>query len=108
MTMVIVPAARAAAVTCTTPAASVAGLEWLHETAKDTVLTPIEREEWFTLSGSRALKVINDRSENIYAVRGPLTIAIRYDRSPQAVTCARLSRLLDSPLGNDVETEHPR
>jgi hypothetical protein len=86
MTMVIVPAARAAAVTCTTPAASVAGLEWLHETAKDTVLTPIEREEWLTLSGSRALKVINDRSENIYAVRGPLTIAIRYDRSPQAVT----------------------
>jgi hypothetical protein len=60
--------------------------EWLHEAAKDTVLTPIEREEWFTLSGSRALKVINDRSENIYAVRGPLTIAIRYDRSPQAVT----------------------
>jgi hypothetical protein len=59
---------------------------WLHDVAKDTVLTPIEREAWFKLSGSKALRVINDRSENVYAVRGSLTIAIRCDRFPQAVT----------------------
>ena len=58
---------------------------WLHEVAKDTVLTPMEREERFNLNGSEALKVINERSEAVYAVHGRLTIAIRYDRPPQAV-----------------------
>lgn len=58
---------------------------WLHEVAKDTVLSPIRHEEWMTLSGSRALKVVNDGSENIYAVHGSLTIAIRYDRPVRAI-----------------------
>jgi hypothetical protein len=58
---------------------------WLHEVAKDTVLTPIRGEEWITLGGSKALKVVNEGSENIYALHGSLTIAIRYDRPTQAV-----------------------
>jgi hypothetical protein len=58
---------------------------WLHEVANSTVLSPIRREEWITLSGSRALKVVNEGSENIYALRGSLTVAIRYDRPARAV-----------------------
>ncbi len=58
---------------------------WLHEVAKDTVLSSIRHEEWITLSGSKALKVVNDGNENIYATHGLLTIAIRYDRPSQAV-----------------------
>jgi hypothetical protein len=58
---------------------------WLHELAKDTVLSPIRREEWITLSGSKALKVVNDGSENIYAVHGSLTIAIRYNRPVRGI-----------------------
>ena len=59
---------------------------WLQEVAKDTILTPILGEQWTTLGGSKALKVANERGENIYAVDGSLTIAIRYARPAQAMT----------------------
>lgn len=59
---------------------------WLHEVAKDTVLSPVRGEQWITLSGSKALKVLNSGSENVYAVNGSLTIAIRYDHPVRAVT----------------------
>ena len=58
---------------------------WLHEVAKDTVLWPIRREEWIILSGSKALKVVNNGSETTYAVHGSSTIAIRYDRPVKVV-----------------------
>jgi hypothetical protein len=58
---------------------------WLHEVAEGTALTPIRREEWIALDGSKALKVVNEGSENIYAVRGSLTVAIRYSRPAHTV-----------------------
>jgi hypothetical protein len=58
---------------------------WLHDVAKDTVLSPIRREEWITLGDAKALKVVNEGSENIYALRGPLTVAIRYERPTREV-----------------------
>jgi hypothetical protein len=59
---------------------------WLHEVAKDTVLAPIHNEQQIPLSGSKALKVANEGSENIYVVRGSLTIALRYKHPIRAVT----------------------
>jgi hypothetical protein len=59
---------------------------WLHETAKDTVLSAIQHEEWITLNRRKALKVVNVGSENVYTVDGSLTIAIRYGHPVQAVT----------------------
>ena len=46
---------------------------WLHEIAKDKILTPIRREEWMTLSGSRALKVINRRDGTRFNTSGEHT-----------------------------------
>ncbi len=56
--------------------------QWLNDVKAATVLDPIVREEWISLSGMRALKVINrppesTKSENIYLVHGSKTFAIR-------------------------------
>jgi hypothetical protein len=59
---------------------------WLHEVARDTVLSPIQKERWITVSGSKALKIVNERSENIYVTKGSLTVAIRYDRAVRSAT----------------------
>jgi hypothetical protein len=46
---------------------------WLHKVAKDTVLTPIRLEEWMTLSGPKALKVINRRDGTRFNTSGEHT-----------------------------------
>lgn len=46
---------------------------WLHEVAKDTVLTPIRRGECMMLSGSKALKVINRRDGTRFNTSGEHT-----------------------------------
>src|SRR5579871_5799043 len=54
--------------------------KWLPQIAKgDTPLLHVRREEWTALTGSKALKVIDESGETIYVTHGSLTIAIRYD-----------------------------
>lgn len=60
--------------------------QWLDDIKKTTNLNPIASEEWITVAGTRALKVINrnrdaTESENIYIVHGSKTFAIRTERS---------------------------
>lgn len=56
--------------------------QWLNDVKAATVLNPIVAEEWMSLSGTRALKVINrspdsTNSENVYLVHESKTFAIR-------------------------------
>jgi len=56
--------------------------QWRNDVKVATVLSPIASEEWISLSGTRALKVINGtqdstKSENIYLVHDSKTFAIR-------------------------------
>jgi len=60
--------------------------QWLNATQATTNVNPRVNEEWISLDGSRALKVINSNrdsteSENIYVVHGSKTFAIRADRN---------------------------
>jgi len=55
---------------------------WLHDVARTTVANPQVSEEWTSVGGTKALKVVNrnpdsTESENIYVVRGSRTFAIR-------------------------------
>jgi hypothetical protein len=59
--------------------------QWLNDVKVTTVLNPFVSEEWITLDGTRALKVISrnvdsTESENIYVVHGSKTFAIRAGR----------------------------
>jgi len=61
--------------------------DWLHDVGRSTNLNPAVREEWTSLDGVRALKIVtrspdNTESENIYVVKGTATFAVRTDVSP--------------------------
>lgn len=63
------------------PAATPAD-QWLAEVSRTTVDNPRASQEWITINGSRALRVINNnpdstQSENIYLLKGVKTFAIR-------------------------------
>jgi hypothetical protein len=53
--------------------------QWLNNVKVSTDLNPIISQEWISLSGTQALKVVSRESENIYVVRGSKTFAIRAD-----------------------------
>jgi len=60
--------------------------QWLNDIKVTTNLNPRVSEEWISLDGTRALKVINrnrdsTESENIYVVHGSKTFAIHADRN---------------------------
>jgi hypothetical protein len=60
--------------------------QWLDDVEATTDLNPRVSEEWITLNGKRALKVINrhhdsTESENLYIVHGSLTFAVRTERN---------------------------
>jgi hypothetical protein len=59
---------------------------WLNDVSVTTNLNPRISQEWVTLGGARALKVVNrspdsKESENLYVLHGAKTFAVRTGRS---------------------------
>jgi hypothetical protein len=63
--------------------------QWLNEVARDTILSPVLKEQWTSVDNEPALIVINgasdsDQAENIYVARGGKTFAIRFPQVQDA------------------------
>lgn len=65
--------------------------QWLDDVKATTVVDAIVSQERIFLNGTRALKVINRHTKNVYLVHGSKTFAIRLDPAASPVLQRMLS-----------------